>query len=44
MVGNFLTTLRTVDSLRNAPFDGVGSVVPVITGYRQEGYIKMNFK
>jgi hypothetical protein len=44
MVGNFLTTLHTVDSLRNAPFDGVGSVVLMTTGYRQEDNIKMNFK
>jgi len=36
MVGNFLSTLHTVGSLRNAPFDGVGSVLPVTDEYRQE--------
>jgi hypothetical protein len=44
MVGNFVTTLHTVVSLRNAPLDGVGSVIPVTNGYRQEDNIKVNFK
>jgi len=37
--GNFLSTLHTVGSLRNAPRDGDGSVLPVTDEYRQEDNI-----
>ena len=44
LVGNFLSTLHTVSSLRNAQLYGVGSVLPVTDEYRQEDNIKVNFK